>query len=84
MASIDRTKASTKSRSVKSPIDCVIWPGHMGHKDGSASTGIMREICQELKVPYIHIGLDLFDRRYTTPDECKDKLSKFFSAMGLG
>ena len=56
----------------------------MGHKDGSASTGIMREICNELKVPYLHIGLDLFDRRYTTPEECKDKLSKFFGAMGLG
>jgi len=65
-------------------IDCVIWPGHMGHKDGAASIGIMKEVCQQLKVPYIHIGLDLFDKRYTTPDECKDKVSKFFSTMGLG
>jgi len=77
--------ASDIARVVKDyDIDVVIWPGHMGHKDGSASTGIMKEICNELKVPYIHIGLDLFDRRYTTPDECKDKLSKFFTAMGLG
>jgi len=77
--------ASDIARVVKDyKIDAVIWPGHMGHKDGSASTGIMREICNELKVPYIHIGLDLFDRRYTTPEECKDKLSKWFSAMGLG
>jgi benzoyl-CoA reductase subunit B len=77
--------ASDIARVVKDyDIDVVIWPGHMGHKDGSASTGIMRELCNQLKVPYIHIGLDLFDRRYTTPDECKDKLSKFFSAMGLG
>jgi len=65
-------------------IDCVIWPGHMGHKDGSASTGIMRETCRKLGVPYLHIGLDLFDRRYTTPDQVKDKMTKFFSSVGLG
>jgi len=56
----------------------------MGHKDGSASTGIMKEICNELKVPYIHIGLDLFDRRYTTPDECKDKLRQVLHRHGIG
>ncbi len=65
-------------------IDCVIWPGHMGHKDGSAAAGIMRETCRELGVPFLHIGLDLFDRSYTTPDEVKDRISKFFTAMGLG
>ncbi len=65
-------------------IDCVIWPGHMGHKDGAATTGIMRETCRELGVPFLHIGLDLFDRRYTTVDEVKDKVSQFFRAMGLG
>lgn len=65
-------------------IDCVIWPGHMGHKDGAATAGIMRETCHKLGVPFLHIGLDLFDRRYTTVDEVKDKVSQFFSGMGLG
>lgn len=65
-------------------IDVVIWPGHMGHKDGSATVGIMRETCRDLNVPFIHLGLDLFDKRYTTPDQLKDKLSQFFRAMGLG
>ncbi|MBE0480935.1 MAG: 2-hydroxyacyl-CoA dehydratase [Dehalococcoidia bacterium] len=65
-------------------IDCVIWPGHMGHKDGAATVGIMRETCRDLDVPFLHIGLDLFDKRYTTVDEVKDKISKFFMAMGLG
>ena len=65
-------------------IDVVIWPGHMGHKDGSATVGIMRETCRDLNVPFIHLGLDLFDKRYTTPDQIKDKLSQFFRAMGLG
>jgi len=65
-------------------IDCVIWPGHMGHKDGAATAGIMRETCRGLGVPFLHIGLDLFDRRYTSVEEVKDKVSGFFRGMGLG
>jgi benzoyl-CoA reductase/2-hydroxyglutaryl-CoA dehydratase subunit BcrC/BadD/HgdB len=65
-------------------IDCVIWPGHMGHKDGAATTGIMRETCREIGVPFLHIGLDLFDKRYTTVDEVKDRVSQFFNGIGLG
>jgi hypothetical protein len=64
-------------------IDCVIWPGHMGHKDGAATIGIMRDTCRELGVPFLHIGLDLFDKRYTSIDEVKDKTSDFFRGMGL-
>ena len=64
-------------------IDCVVWPGHMGHKDGAATTGIMRETCRDLGVPFLHIGLDLFDKRYTTVDEVKGKVSEFFTGMGL-
>lgn len=65
-------------------IDCVIWPGHMGHKDGSSNIGMMREKCREIGVPFLYIGLDLFDKRYTSPDEVKDRLSNFFSIHGLG
>jgi hypothetical protein len=65
-------------------IDCVIWPAHMGHKDGAASIGIMREICRDLSVPFLPLGIDTFDPRYTTPDEVKNKMSQFFTAMGLG
>ena len=65
-------------------IDCVVWPAHMGHKDGAASVGIMREVCRDLGVPFLQIGLDLFDKRYTSMDEIKDRISKFFTAMGLG
>jgi benzoyl-CoA reductase/2-hydroxyglutaryl-CoA dehydratase subunit BcrC/BadD/HgdB len=65
-------------------IDCVIWPGHMGHKDGAASIGIMRETCRDIGVPYLHIGLDLFDARYTTVEAVKDRISTFFTTMGLG
>lgn len=65
-------------------VDCVVWPAHMGHKDGSANIGIMRETCREIGVPFLSIGLDLFDKRYTTPDEVKDRLSAFFGSVGLG
>lgn len=65
-------------------IDAVIYPGYMGHKDGSGSAGLMREKCRELGVPFMYIGMDLFDDRYTTLDELKDKFSKFFTSMGLG
>lgn len=65
-------------------IDCVILPGHMGHKDGAAGISLMREKCRELGVPFLVIGVDQFDRRYTTIDEMKDRISQFFTAMGLG
>jgi hypothetical protein len=65
-------------------IDCVVVPGHMGHKDGSASISFMRDKCRELEVPFLYIGCDQFDRRYTAIDEIKARVSSFFSAMGLG
>lgn len=72
------------SRIVKDyKIDAVIWPGHMGHKDGAATAGIMRDTCRSLGVPFLHIGLDLFDKRYTSVDEVKDRVTNFFRGMGL-
>jgi len=64
-------------------IDCVIFPGHMGHKEMAASASLMRELCRDLKVPFLHIGLDVADPRYTTVEEIKDKIAQFFTAMGL-
>ncbi len=65
-------------------IDCVIWPAHMGHKDGAASIGIMREVCRDLGVPFLTLGLDLFDNRHTKIDVLKDRFSEFFTTMSLG
>jgi benzoyl-CoA reductase subunit B len=65
-------------------IDCVVWPAHMGHKDGSASIGIMRQVCRSIGVPFLPLGIDLFDRRYTSIDSLKEKFSEFFETMGLG
>ena len=65
-------------------IDVVVWPNHMGHKETQAVYGIIRELCRELGVPIMDIGMDVFDNRYTTADEIKDKFTNFFRAMGLG
>jgi len=65
-------------------IDCVIFPGHMGHKDMAATASIARETCRELGVPFLYIGMDICDKRYTTVDQLKDKISQFFKAMKLG
>lgn len=65
-------------------IDVVVWPGHMGHKETQGAFGIMREACREIGVPFFDIRMDIFDRRYTTPDQIKDKFARFFAGVGLG
>jgi len=63
-------------------IDCVIWPGHIGHKDGAASVSLMRELCREIGVPFLHIGMDQFDKRYMSPEQIKERISHFFMVLG--
>ncbi len=65
-------------------IDVVIWPGHMGHKDQAASVGFARDVCRDLGVGFLYMGMDQFDQRYMTVDEIKDKISQYFTAMGYG
>jgi benzoyl-CoA reductase/2-hydroxyglutaryl-CoA dehydratase subunit BcrC/BadD/HgdB len=65
-------------------VNCVILPGHMGHKDMSAAVGLIRELCRDIRVPFLHIGMDLWDPRYTPMEEIKDKMAKFFMAMEMG
>jgi benzoyl-CoA reductase subunit B len=64
-------------------IQCVLHPGHMGHKDGSSSISLYRDKCRDLGVPFLSLGMDQFDKRYTTIDEMKDKISQFFLALGF-
>ncbi len=65
-------------------IDCVIFPGHMGHKDMAAVASLAREACRDLGVPFLHIGMDICDKRYTSVDEIKDRISQLFAAMKPG
>lgn len=64
--------------------DCVIWPGHMGHKDATALTGLIRDTCREIGVPFLGFWSDLFDARVTTIEAMKAEISQFFTTMGLG
>jgi len=56
----------------------------MGHKDSAVSISVMAEACRDIGVPFLHIGLDQFDRRYTPVEEVKNRIAEFFTAMGLG
>ena len=64
--------------------DCVIFPGHVGHKDQSASVGFLKEACRDLKIPLLILTVDNFDPRYTTLDVLKRQISEFFDAHQLG
>jgi benzoyl-CoA reductase subunit B len=64
-------------------INCFFYPGHMGHKDAAASLGIMRKVCQKLGVPFLAIGMDAWDPRYTTVDTMKEKMAQFFDTIEL-
>jgi len=63
-------------------IDVVVWPGHMGHKEMLGTYGIMREACRDLGVHFLDIRMDIWDDRYTSVDQIKDKFTRFFSAVG--
>ncbi|MBU0595819.1 2-hydroxyacyl-CoA dehydratase family protein [Candidatus Bipolaricaulota bacterium] len=65
-------------------IDCVIFPGHMGHKDQSGYIGFLRELCRQLRVPFLAFTSSLFDPRYVPLDRLKNTMSEFFSVHGLG
>lgn len=65
-------------------LDCVIFPGHMGHKDMAATSSIAAETCRDLGVPFLHIGMDIADKRYRSMDDIKAHISRFFTTMGLG
>lgn len=64
--------------------DCVIWPGHMGHKDQAASHHFVEEACRELNVPLLYLTTSLYDERYMPLDKIKKQISEFFSVTGLG
>lgn len=64
--------------------DCIIFPGHAGHKDQSASIAFLKEACRDLKIPLLTLTVDLFDPRYTPIDVLKRQISEFFEAHGLG
>ncbi len=66
-------------------IDCVFFPGHVGHKDQPATVNFLRELCRnDLKVPLLELTVELYDPRYTPIDTLKNQISQFFTVTGLG
>ena len=62
--------------------NCVIFPGHMGHKDQSGIAKFLREACRDLDVPLLSMTTDLFDSRCENFDKMTSDISNFFSAHG--
>ena len=65
-------------------IDCVIYPGHMGHKDQAGYIGFMRDLCRDMEVPFMSFTSSMFDPRYTSMDKIKKQISEFFTVNELG
>ncbi|QUN06989.1 2-hydroxyacyl-CoA dehydratase [Shewanella yunxiaonensis] len=63
--------------------NCVIFSGHVGHKDQSASIGFVKELCKDLGVPLLVLTVDNFDLSYTPMEVIKQKTLTFFNAHGL-
>ena len=38
---------------IRAKIDCVVWPDHIGHKDGAVSISLTRETCRDFAAPCI-------------------------------
>lgn len=65
-------------------IDVVFFPGHVGHKDQSASIGFLREVCRDLGVPLLDFRMDIFDGRYLPMDQLSKIIDNFFEIHELG
>jgi benzoyl-CoA reductase/2-hydroxyglutaryl-CoA dehydratase subunit BcrC/BadD/HgdB len=65
-------------------IDFIIFPGHMGHKDQSATISFLQQLCRDLNVPLLSLTTSLFDERYMPIPNVKKKISEFIGVMGLG
>ena len=65
-------------------IDAVFFPGHVGHKDQSASIGFLREACRESGVPLLDMTMDIFDPRYLPIDKLSKIIDEFFETHELG
>lgn len=63
-------------------IDCVIYPGHRGHKDMPATVAFMRKACEEMGVPLMCLSTDLCDPTFMPVAEVERQTAEFFEAHG--
>jgi benzoyl-CoA reductase subunit B len=63
--------------------NAMIMPSHVGHKDGSASHKIVKDMFRQIGVPFLVVGCDVFDERYMPADVVYQKIATFFETSGL-
>ena len=63
-------------------IDCVIFPGHKGHKDQGGNIAYLKETCREIGVPLLTFTSDIFDPTYLPMEQIKRIVTNFFETQG--
>lgn len=63
--------------------NCVIMPAHIGHRDTNSRLKAVRELCREKGIPCLFLGIDIWDKRYMTPDTAFDRIETFLQTTGL-
>lgn len=63
--------------------DAVIMPAHIGHRDTNSRLKIVRDMCREKGIPCLVLGMDIWDKRYMSPETAFDRIKTFFETTGL-
>jgi benzoyl-CoA reductase subunit B len=63
--------------------DAVVMPAHISHRDTNSRLKIVRDMCREKGIPCLVLGMDIWDKRYMTPDAVFDRMKIFFEVSGL-
>jgi len=58
-------------------------PAHIGHRDTNSRLKLVRDMCREHSIPCLVLGMDIWDKRYMTPEVVFDRISTFFQTTGL-
>ena len=63
--------------------DAVVMPAHISHRDTNSRIKVVRDMCHEKGIPCLVLGIDIWDKRYMTPDVAFDRMKTFFEISGL-
>jgi hypothetical protein len=58
-------------------------PAHVGHRDTISRLKAVRELCREKGIPCLFLGIDIWDKRYMTPDTAFERIETFLQTTGL-
>ncbi|MCX6162723.1 MAG: 2-hydroxyacyl-CoA dehydratase family protein [Ignavibacteriae bacterium] len=63
--------------------DAVVMPAHISHRDTNSRLKVVKDMCREKGIPCLVLGIDIWDKRYMTPDVAFDRMKTFFEVSGL-